>query len=174
MSTTVATSKSAIARSGKAVTRTVGGAAAIGIACAAAVLLPGTASAAPVACTTAPGGAAQVALDGTSQCDSVADATSAAAGYGIAGWGSATAVANAAALALGLEGGTAVADASFGGGPAAIAFGPGSVAANEGVGPGLSIAVAGPGATITLTPTGAVCDGPGIAGSFTTLQGCIG
>ena len=111
MSTTVATSKPAIARSGTAVTRTVGGAAAIGIACAAAVLLPGTASAAPVACTTAPGGAAQVALDGTSQCDSVADATSAAAGYGIAGWGSATAVANAAALALGLEGGTAVADA---------------------------------------------------------------
>ena len=154
--------------------RTIGSAAALGIAGACALLLPGTASAAPVECTTAPAGAAETALDGISQCDSTADGTSAAAGYGIDGWGSASALTNAAALALGLGGGTAVSDATGGAGPAAIAFGPGSVATNEGVGPGLSIAVAGPGATITLTPTGAICQGPGIAGSFTTLQGCIG
>lgn len=160
--------------SGKTITRTIGGAAALGFAGACAILLPGTASAAPVLCTTAPGESAEIAVDDASRCDSTADATSAAAGYGAQGWGSATAALDAAALALGLNGGTAVADASFGGGPAAIAIGPGSVAANEGVGPGLSIAVAGPGATITLTPTGAICDGPGIAGSFTTLRGCIG
>lgn len=150
------------------------GIAVFGIAGACALLVPATASAAPVECTTAPGGAVETGLDGTSQCDSAADATSAAAGYGFEGWGSATALTNAAALALGIGGGTAVADAQFGGGPAAISFGPGSVAVNEAAGPGLSIAVAGPGATITLTPTGAVCQGPGIAGSFTTLQGCIG
>lgn len=159
---------------GKTMTRTIGGAAALGIGAAVAVLLPGTASAAPVGCTTAPGAAAETALVGGSQCDSTADATSAAAGYGFEGWGSATAALNAAALALGLNGGTAVSDGSIGGGPAAIAFGPGSTATNEAAGPGLSIAVAGPGATITLTPNGAVCQGPGIAGSFTTLQGCVG
>lgn len=154
--------------------RVIGGVAAMGVAGACAVLLPATAAAAPVECTTAPGGAVEIGLDGDSQCDSAADATSAAAGYGFEGWGSATALANTAALALGIAGGTAVSDGSFGGGPAAISFGPGSVASNEAVGPGLSIAVAGPGATVTLTPTGAVCQGPGIAGSFTTLQGCIG
>ncbi|AYJ51663.1 DUF6764 family protein [Rhodococcus sp. P1Y] len=154
--------------------RTIGGAAAFSIAGACALIMPGTASAAPVGCTTAPGGVAEIALDGLSQCDSTADATSAAAGFGFDGWGSATAIGNTAALALGLAGGTAVADGALGAGPATIAFGPGSVAVNEGVGPGLSIAVAGPGATVTLTPTGAVCDGPSLAGSFTTLQGCIG
>ena len=159
---------------GTTLTRSIGGAAALGIAGACALLLPGTASAAPVGCTTAPGGMVETGLDGTSQCDSTADSTSAAAGYGVDGWGSATALGNAAALALGINGGTAVADGSVGAGPATIAIGPGSVAVNEGIGPGLSIAVAGPGATITLTPTGAVCEGPGIAGSFTTLQGCIG
>ncbi len=155
-------------------TKTVIGAATLGTACAFAVVLPGVASAAPVGCITAPGGTATTGLDGNSQCDSTADETSAAAGFGLEGWGSAGALGNAAALALGIGGGTAVSDATFGAGPATIAIGPGSFAVNEGVGPGLSIAVAGPGATITLTPTGAVCDGPGIAGSFTTLQGCIG
>lgn len=157
-----------------AVKRSLGGVAAIGTALAFAALVPATASAAPVGCTTAPGGNAEASLVGGSQCDSQADATSAAAGYGFEGWGSANAMANAAALALGFSGGTAVADGTAGGGPAAIAFGPGSLADNSAVGPGLSIAIAGPGATITLTPTGAVCQGPGIAGSFTTLQGCIG
>ncbi|MBY6414183.1 hypothetical protein HQ346_21030 [Rhodococcus sp. BP-252] len=156
------------------ITRALGGAASLGIALACAALLPGTASAAPVECTTAPSGAAETGLAGASQCDSTADATSAAAGYGFEGWGSATALSNAAALALGFGGGTAVSDATFGAGPAAISFGPGSVATNEAIGPGLSIAIAGPGSVVTLTPTGAVCNGPGIAGSFTTLQGCIG
>lgn len=155
-------------------TRILGGAAAIGTACAFAALAPATASAAPVGCTTAPGGADAALISGGSQCDSTADASSAAAGYGFEGWGSAEAAVNAAALALGFNGGTAVSSAEFGSGPAAISFGPGSVASNTGVGPGLSIAVAGPGATITLTPTGAVCSGLGIAGSFSTLQGCIG
>ncbi len=154
--------------------RIVGGAAAFGFACAFAALVPGTASAAPVACTTAPGGPDIAALVGGSQCDSSADVASAAAGLGLEGWGSAEAMNNAAALALGLNGGTAVSNASFGGAPAAIAFGPGAVAQNTAAGLGLSIAVAAPGSTITLTPTGAVCDGAGIAGSFTTLQGCIG
>jgi hypothetical protein len=81
---------------------------------------------------------------------------------------------NAAALALGLNGGTAVSNAGFGGAPAAIAFGPGAIAHNTAAGLGLSIAVAAPGSTITLTPEGAVCNGAGFAGSFTTLQGCIG
>lgn len=154
--------------------RILGGAAALGFACSFAALVPATASAAPAVCTTAPGGPALEAVVGGSQCDSTADGTSAAAGIGLEGWGSAEAIDTAAALALGLSGGTAVSNAGVGGAPAAIAFGPGAVATNTATGPGLSIAIAAPGSTITLTPTGAVCNGAGIAGSFTTLQGCIG
>ena len=155
-------------------TKLFGGAATLGLAAGMSFLAPAAASAAPVGCTTAPGGAPEASVEGQSQCDSVADGSSAAAGYGFEGWGSAAALEQAAALALGLNGGTAVSDATAGAGPAAISFGPGSSAVNEGVGPGLSIAVAGPGGTVTLTPTGAVCTGLSLAGSFTTLQGCIG
>lgn len=154
--------------------RILGGAAAFGIACSIAAVAPATASAAPVACTTAPGGAAAAEIVGGSQCDSTADGSSAAAGFGLEGWGSAEALNNAAALALGINGGTAVSVGELGGAPAAIAIGPAALAQNSAAGLGLSLAIAGPGATVTLTPTGAVCTGPSIAGSFTTLQGCVG
>ena len=78
------------------------------------------ASAAPVGCTTAPGGAPETSAEGQSQCDSVADGSSAAAGYGFEGWGSAAALEQAAALALGLNGGTAVSDATAGAGTCGV------------------------------------------------------
>ncbi|MGU3436132.1 DUF6764 family protein [Actinomycetes bacterium M1A6_2h] len=155
-------------------TRMIGGIGVVGTAIALAVIAPGAASAAPTTCLSPAGAAPKTLTDALSGCASISDATSAAAAYGYNGTGDAAAKLNSLALALGFTGGDASATGSNGAAPAAIAYGLDAVATATGTAPGLSIAIAAPGSTVSISDLGAVCDGPGFAGSLVTLQACLG
>lgn len=99
----------------------------------------------------------------------------AAAAYGLDGNAAADAAPTSLSLAIAANGGEASSASQYLSGPAAIAVGPGASAVVTGVRPGLSIGIAGPGATVNVTGTSTpTCTGgPGFAGDFQTLQGCV-
>src|SRR5690606_27106686 len=134
-----------------------------------------TANAAPTASCPAPGAASVQAGTGDASCSATSTSGGAAAAYGIDGTAAADAAATSLSLAIGQNGGTATSSSEFLSGPAAIALGPGAQATTVGVRPGLSIGIAGPGAVVTVTgvSTPTCTGGPGFAGDFQTLQGCV-
>ncbi|NUS93792.1 MAG: protein kinase [Nocardia sp.] len=133
------------------------------------------AHAAPPASCQAPGAVSVQNGEAGATCSANSAAGGAAAAYGLDGRATADAAPTSLSLAVAQNGGTAASASQFLSGPAAIAVGPDAQTTVIGARPGLSIGIAGPGATVTVTGTSTpTCTGgPGFAGDFQTLQGCV-